>query len=318
MKDQRKSKKVLIEELDELRAQISQFQSPDLTPSHTSPDREHAEALYQLSNRLAGANETEEVLDLIVNEASRLLGISVAYIRLLQDGMLVNGAATESAATYMVEAGFSTPTIVGEDQPSMIARAMATKKLVAVEDLCEDEYAPPARRLVFQKYGFHGSIVVPLLANGRSLGVLALNDTRVRRFTDDEVSLLTAFADQAALALEKARLLGDAEREKRRSDALYQVSSRLAGAHETGAILDLIVNEATRILGATGAWIRLLEGDVMVPGAATESAANFLADAAELNPVLRVGEGQSSMGHVMATKKSLVLEEGMLVKPPIK
>ena len=45
--------------------------------------------------------------------------------------------------------------------------------------------------------------VVPLLANDNSIGVLVVMDTRIRRFTDDEVSVLTAFADQASLTLEK-------------------------------------------------------------------------------------------------------------------
>ncbi len=41
-------------------------------------------------------------------------------------------------------------------------------------------------------------------------------DGSVRLFTDDEVSLLMAFADQAALALEKSRLLNEAEERKDR------------------------------------------------------------------------------------------------------
>jgi GAF domain-containing protein len=74
-------------------------------------------------------------------------------------------------------------------------------------------------------------------------------DKRIRRFTRDEVSLLQAFADQASLALEKARLLNEAEREKERSDALYRVSNLLAGAHDTDEVLDLIVHEAARLGG---------------------------------------------------------------------
>ena len=48
-----------------------------------------------------------------------------------------------------------------------------------------------------RKSGFRGFTAVPLLANGQSLGVLSVIDTRLRRFTEDEVSLLAAFADQA-------------------------------------------------------------------------------------------------------------------------
>ena len=97
----------------------------------------------------------------------------------------------------------------------------------------------------------------------------SLLDTRIRRFTDDEVSLLTAFADQASLALEKARLLKEAEREKERSDALYRVSNLLAGAHDTDDVLNLIVNEAASLVGVDACFIRLLKGDGLAVSVAT-------------------------------------------------
>ena len=72
------------------------------------------------------------------------------------------------------------------------------------------------------------------------------------------------------MALEKARLLNEAEREKERaetererSDALYRISNRLAGAHDTDEVLDLIVNEAARLLRATGGSIYFLEEGVV-------------------------------------------------------
>ena len=139
--------------------------------------------------------------------------------------------------------------------------------------------------------------------------MLAVVDNRIRRFTEDEVSLLTAFADQASLALEKARLLNEAEREKERSDALYRVSNLLAGAHDTDEVLDLIVNEATRLVGATGAFLRLLEGEGLVPSATTESMNAYHAEVGEANLLLRVEEGNSMIGHVMATKKPRVSED---------
>ncbi len=64
MNDQRKTKKQLLEELE--------------------LERERSIALQEISNRLAGARDTDEVLDLIVNEAARLLGTDSAFIRLLE------------------------------------------------------------------------------------------------------------------------------------------------------------------------------------------------------------------------------------------
>lgn len=152
--------------------------------------------------------------------------------------------------------------------------------------------------------------LVPLLANDQSIGTLSVADyTGNRRFTEDEVSLLSAFADQAALALDKARLLNEAETERERADSLYRVSNLLAGAHDADEVLDLIVNESVRLVGGTAAYIRLLDGDFLVPSAATESAAEFLAQDSESRPAVAVEEGNTVFGHVMATKKPFVVED---------
>ncbi|MCI0830249.1 MAG: hypothetical protein J4N67_08940, partial [Chloroflexi bacterium] len=75
----------------------------------------------------------------------------------------------------------------------------------------------------------------------------------------------------------KKQLLEELRRERERSDALQHVSNKLAGAHDTDEILDLIVNEAARLVGAAAAYIRLRKGDVLVPSSTTKSAAAFLA-----------------------------------------
>ncbi len=48
--------------------------------------------------------------------------------------------------------------------------------------------------------------------------------------------------------------MNEAETEIERLDSLYQVSNHQAGAHDTEEILDLIVNESARLLGASGAY----------------------------------------------------------------
>ncbi len=238
-------------------------------------ENERSDALYQISNQLAGAHHTDEMLNLIVNEATRLLGAYGAVIRLLEGDILVASVATESAATFL--ASMKTPLKVGE---GMAGHVMATKKPLSGENGAH--MLSPESRLLFEEQGIDlkASVMVPLLADDRPLGVLAVVEKRIRRFTEDEVSLSTAFADQASLALEKARLLNEAQREKERSDALYQVSNKLAGIHDTHEVLDLIVNEATRLLGASGAYTRLFEGNVLMTSVAKEFVAEFVAKVA--------------------------------------
>jgi len=87
--------------------------------------------------------------------------------------------------------------------------------------------------------------------------------------------------------------------------ALQEVSKRVAGSHNTDEVLDLIVNEAARLLDTTAATIRLLEGTLLVPSAATESAAGFLVRGAEVRPTINVEENPGIMARVVATKSHI-------------
>ena len=176
------------------------------------------------------------------------------------------------------------------------------------EDIQQVEGLFPETVRLMKKYGIHGSAGIPLLVNDQPIGVLMVRDKRVRLFTDDEVSLLSAFADQAALALEKARLLKEAETERERADSLYQVSNLLAGAHDTDEVLRLIVDEAARLLGLDAAYMRLMAVGELGASVATDAASGFLAG---LRPSLDMGEGTHPAVQVIVTKKPVVLEDLM-------
>jgi len=288
MTDQRKTKKQLLEELE----------------------RELSTALQEVSNKVAAAHDTDEVLGLIVNEAARLVGAPWAFVALVEEGKLTPRASTENAADYLAEIVEAQPMLNIETGTSAMGHMLATRTPHVYQDTQEDELATAAGRVLAKKYGMHGGVLVPLLANDMPIGALAIMDKRIRRFTEDEVCLLMAFADQASLALDKARLLNEAERENERSDAHYRVSNLLAGAHHTDEVLDRIVNEAARLVGATAAWIRLLEGDSLVlAGAATESVAGFLAEEGESRPTIAVEEQATVMAKAVATKKPIVVED---------
>ncbi|MCI0810630.1 MAG: GAF domain-containing protein, partial [Chloroflexi bacterium] len=245
MNDQRKTKKQLLEDLEQ--------------------GRERSLALQEVSKKVAAVHETDEVLDLIVNEAARLLGTSASFIYLLEGDVLVLRAATEGFGRMVP------PTLKVEERASVVGHVMATKKPLFGEEAAR-MLTPETLRLVAESGGDPAAMAcIPLLANDQSIGTLGVleSGTHGRRFTEDEVSLLEAFADQAALALEKARLLNEAETEKERAetereraDSLYRVSNLLASAHDTDEVLDLVVNEATRLVGAKAGFIRLLEGGV--------------------------------------------------------
>ncbi|HYE92229.1 MAG TPA: hypothetical protein VEA38_14465, partial [Terriglobales bacterium] len=75
-------------------------------PARAPRDREaqgrrRLEVLYDVTRRLAAVQESEQILDYIVNAATTLLGVEAAGLRLRDGDELVVKARTESAAEIM-------------------------------------------------------------------------------------------------------------------------------------------------------------------------------------------------------------------------
>ena len=75
------------------------------------------------------------------------------------------------------------------------------------------------------------------------------------------------------------------------------------------AVLDSAVNEAVLLLAAKAAYIRLLEGEVLVSGAATASAIQYLEDISGLSTSALLRAGKTAAGQLITTKKPIVLND---------
>ena len=136
---------------------------------------------------------------------------------------------------------------------------MATKKPVLADETRNRSTTSGLRKA--EELGLFGLAWVPLLADDRSLGTLALLDTHERLLTEDEVSLLMAFADQASLALEKARLLNEAEARERQATQLYEVTTQLASNHDLDSVLNLITVQVAELMGGRSSAIFRYDDD---------------------------------------------------------
>jgi len=198
------------------------------------------EALYELTRRLAFASDGEQVLRLAVEEVGRLLGLDVAAVRLVEGEDLVLRAATGAWRS-------ARPRLkVGE---SLSGRVIAVNAPLVVEDILADPRFDATHRRVAQESGLTAFVGVPIKqAVGMPLGVLFGYSGRRRGFATDEVSLLSAFADQISVSLEKARLAADrrrAEEAARQSEKLASMGQLLAGvAHELNNPLSVVVGYA--------------------------------------------------------------------------
>jgi PAS domain S-box-containing protein len=87
----------------------------------------------------------------------------------------------------------------------------------------------PALRQLLYELGLISAMYVPLIARGRSLGVLSLNTDKEsgREFTEDDLALVEELARRAALAADNARLYHEAQLARQQAEAASERSRRL-------------------------------------------------------------------------------------------
>src|SRR5207249_2451945 len=110
--------------------------------------------------------------------------------------------------------------------------------------------------------GTHGSVLaVPLHSKDRTIGVLFLSDTAAHEFSEREVHLAQAFADQAALALDNARLHEDAEGGRRYAEELARLARSLTETLDSREVCTRIVERVPELFRVAASTLRLLRPD---------------------------------------------------------
>jgi GAF domain-containing protein len=88
---------------------------------------------------------------------------------------------------------------------SVVGRTLLEGKTIQIEDIRSDPEYDQRGALA----GVRTMLGVPLLRDGSPIGVIILVRSTVRRFTDKQIELIKAFADQAVIAIENVRLFDD-------------------------------------------------------------------------------------------------------------
>ncbi|MDH3672384.1 MAG: GAF domain-containing protein, partial [Gammaproteobacteria bacterium] len=198
------------------------------------------EGLIRTSARVAESiEETDETLGRIAEEAANLLGVEGAGFRLLEghDDLVAAGRyglAQEVMTKHSLK--------VGESLTGLVAQEGRT---ITVADLREDERFDAEHKQAAISHGIVAFLGVPLRYRDRLMGVLNVYGKERHVFDDEEVSLLRVFADHAAIAIEKARLYGQA---KRHAEALGKEITERTQAEEVLRRYEHIVSASSDLM----------------------------------------------------------------------
>ena len=148
--------------------------------------------------------DLQTVLDRLVELVTKLCDADLAAIH-RQEGMNYRVIAICGGPPDYREIQNSVPLEPGRG--TIIGRAVLERKPVHVADvLADSDYLlKDAQRRI----GYRTVLGVPLMREGRPIGVIALLRLTVRPFTERQIKLVQSFADQAVIAIENTRLLDD-------------------------------------------------------------------------------------------------------------
>jgi signal transduction histidine kinase/CheY-like chemotaxis protein len=104
-------------------------------------------------------------------------------------------------------------------------------------------------------------LALPLIVQDRVVGALSLRDATGREFTADEMRVAQAFADQAAVALDNARLYVTTERRRREAEALARAARSLTESLDVTELAARIVSSLQDLLNVRTVGFRLLQAD---------------------------------------------------------
>jgi signal transduction histidine kinase len=208
-------------------------------------------------------NELQPVLNAIVATAGRLCEADYAHCRLERDGRY-HVMARHALNPEEVESVPGIPVIA--DRSSVSGKVVSECRTIHVPDVLadpEDTYAVsagvPARTI----------LGVPLVRDGKAIGVIVLFRRTVRPFTRRQIDLVTTFASQAVIAIENSRLFEAEQASKRElTEALEQQTATAdvlkvisRSALDVQKVLDALVESAARLCDANDAAIFQMFGN---------------------------------------------------------
>jgi len=266
------------------------FQAQEPT---TLPTR--LETLLEMARQLSQILPIDTLMSNMAHACGSLLNSDSVGIRVVEGDSLVLAGVCGDALTAM-----ATPRIkIGE---SLTGIVVATGESLVVSDPANDHRLTPAHRAAYQSAGYKAFLGVPLRVGDQVLGALSIRTQREEGFSAEDVSIATAFAAQAAISLENARLYQQSEARAENLRALSRLTRLIISAEGGTQVCQAVARAATTLLGA--ATTRVSVADPMARVLRTEGGFSLDPEIEfVVTEVPTVGYGEGLTGRIVETRR---------------
>lgn len=232
-----------------------------------------SEILRELAELLASSLDLERILQVLVKRTTQVCEVERCAVWLLEDarGMFrpkTYHLSTKSLDHQTIQAAdaiwFRSP--LPFDDP-LVHRLLWEQGMLYIEDL----RAEPGMQRLAEKFLVRSILLVALIREGRPVGILSLDDpAQTRIFTPELQQLARAIGQQAAIAIDNARLYQQAQTERQRAEQLigrarsvHQVALTVNASEDLSTVFKVAMDHLVRGLGADGGAVALLESGTL-------------------------------------------------------
>ncbi len=201
------------------------------------------QTLYETSMDVNSQASLDTLLSSIVERAASLLD-------------------TSSGGLYLMEPhGQSLKLVVGHNLPKefigaelMLGEGLSGQVAQSGKPIMLEDYQTwPDRAGIYKNIVFRRVLGVPLKVEDKVIGVLNVSDyERTGLFSEDQVRLVSLFADQAALAIDHARLYEQEYARRRELDTLYDSAMTISSNLSLEVVLKTVAEQMTKAINTDG------------------------------------------------------------------
>jgi len=159
--------------------------------------------------------------------------------------------------------------------------------------------------------GIRTACLVPLVGGDEPLGLLGLYHSRDRAWPDEEIALLQAFADQAAVAIQNARLYRSVAAQAARMRSIQDLAARLNRLTDVRSIAEAIVDEARTLADYHDIRVYRVDHERGVCDPIAFTREMLEGDPADAEDLLRVAVGEGFTGWVAEHGEPMLINNAL-------
>jgi signal transduction histidine kinase len=261
----------------ELRQQLAEALEREKTALQKLQDRDQqlAEGLEQqiatnaiLRMIAKSPTDIQSVLDTMAEYSARLCGADDAVIWRVEGDSQIP-VAHFGSIRLIREIGVAIPIELGgfagrarDSRETPVGKAVREARTLHVHDLRDAEAEFPGAREGGLAVGVRTALAVPLLKDGKSLGIIHIRRLKVQPFTEQQIRLVETFADQAVIAIENVRLFQELKEALEQQTATSEILGVIASSPtDIQPVLNTVAESAARLCDASDALIHRVDGD---------------------------------------------------------